>query len=536
MSDLPTEDLLGIELVRVGGPFRGQGSPAAGDFITAEQLGQAVASFNELRDELWPPVKLGHNRAQAALRHDGHVDADAPPNPGLLDTDGAPAAGWLDNLRVDNGRLLADARKVPRVVASLIRAGAYRARSIEFWRGYTDASGKRHPFVITGLALLGAKLPAVRGLKDLVTLYAEDEGRMAGLAQAEGEPLVYLSDSGPRAFAVSDAYLPMADPDRAWDEAAARSRVMAWAGATDGPTDGTDAAPLSEAVLARLRSAYLWWSDGGGRTLDDFGYLVADVVDGSLRAVPAAVYQAAGALGQDGLSGPDLDRVRTRLGAFYAQLGATPPWGGMQGPDKGLDLEGYATGEAPEREREGRMPQTIAPELASALGVQEDAEMSAVVAKVTELAEAAAKAEDLTSKLHDATGRVEALEAAAGDGERKFADELETLRGLAQEGVAAARELADMRRDAAIDKAISERRLTPGERDLWVTKFDAAPDVVSDLLATLPVRSDLASGELGTDGKDADEQARKLAQEDADYVGFYGEEPREKAAPSRQEV
>lgn len=533
MSDLATEDILGVELVRAGGPFRGQGSPAGGDYITTEQLGQAVASFNELRDELWPPVKLGHNNAQAALRHDGHVHEGAPPNPGLFDTDGAPAAGWLDNLRVEGGRLLADMRKVPATVAALVRAGAYRARSIEFWRGYTDASGKRHPFVVTGVALLGAKLPAVRGLKDLVTLYGEAGDRLVGLAQDDGAPVVYLSDAGRRAFAVSDAYLPMADPDRTWDEAAARSRVMAWAGATDGPTDGTDAEPLSEAVLARLRSAYLWWSDGGGQSIADFRYLVADVVDGALRAVPSAVYQAAGALTQEGLSEPDLGRVRNRLGAFYAQLGATPPWGGAQGPDMVPDLEGYADAESDQRETEGTMPQTITPELASALGVPEDADAATVQAKVTELAEKAGQVEDLTTKLGEATQRVTDLEASASEGERKFADELEALRGLAEQGVKANATLFALERDRAIDTAISERRLTPGERDTWVTKFDAAPDVVSDLLAALPVRSDLSAGESGDDSKGDDARKQALS-EDAEYERAYGEKPRFSAAVGQE--
>lgn len=507
--------MLGVEIVRAGGPFFGTGSPAGGDFITTAQLDAAAAAFAALRDELRPPIKLGHNDAQDALKAEG-----------FLASDGAPAAGWLDNLRRDGERMLADFMGMPRVVADLVRAGAYRARSVELWRNYADISGKRHPMVITGVALLGAKLPAVRGLADMVKLYGEAQ---------DGEAQRFYIDAAPTAYAVSDYFLPLADADRAWDEAEARTRVMAWAGATEGPTDGTDADPLSEQVLARLRSAYLWWADGGGRSLADFRYLVADVVDGMLVAVPAAVYIAAGALADDSLTGPDMDRMRNRLGAFYERLGSTPPWGGWQGPECacgvnpcgcGPYMEDFAA-RAAVPTQEGTMPDTIAPELRAALGVSDDAAgIDVVTAAAVKLGEDAAAA---ATKLAETEAERDALKAAAdaasADADTRFAAmqvTLDTLTEAVKLGEAASAKLAHKDRDDLLDAAVADRKLTPAQRPEWESRYDANPALVAELIGTLTARSDLSSDEMGSDAKGV-----AAAEDDATYTAAFGEAPRE---------
>jgi hypothetical protein len=438
VTDLATEDILGVELVRAGGPFFGQGSAAGGDYITRDHLVEAVHSFRELRDELWAPVKLGHNRRQDALREDGQVTEGAPPNPGLLDTDGAPAAGWLDNLRVEGDRLLADLRRVPRVVASLVRAGAYRARSIEFWRGYRDATGKRHPLVITGVALLGAKLPAVRGLRDLVTLYDAETGAAVSFDQATPEDAQVV------------AYEVAAGPTSE-DQGGGQGRPHG---------EGTDAPP-------------------------------------------------------DTAGDPP----------------ATPPDGGDQDPDGSNDERAAGT---PTPDTEGTMPQTIAPELLTALGLGEDADLDAAVAKVKKLAEGAETATSLSEKLETAEGRITALESAADGDVAALAAKIDTLTELAQDGVEARKELARLEREGEVDKAIRERRLAPGQRDEWLSKYEDAPAVVKDLLGTLPVRTDLAEGEAGTDEKGPDAGELSAAEEDAAYTAAFGVEPRDKAARGQE--
>jgi len=86
--------------------------------------------------------------------------------------DGAPALGWLRNFRVVGEKLITDLKSVPRKIAQLIQAGAYRKKSLEIVPNYKDevshTTYKRAP---VGLALLGAEQPAVGSINDLFKLY-----------------------------------------------------------------------------------------------------------------------------------------------------------------------------------------------------------------------------------------------------------------------------------------------------------------------------------------------------------------------------
>lgn len=89
--------------------------------------------------------------------------------------DGAPAFGWVSNPRVsDDGKtLLGDLVDVPRRLGEVVGRG-YRNVSVELRKNVRTPSGKTHPTVLSGLALLGAAAPAVKGLDDLVALYASE--------------------------------------------------------------------------------------------------------------------------------------------------------------------------------------------------------------------------------------------------------------------------------------------------------------------------------------------------------------------------
>jgi len=111
--------------------------------------------------------------------------------------------------------------------------------------------------------------------------------------------------------------LPLADRDREWDGAAAERRVRAWAGAEDEPNQ-------------RYRDAHVWYDADAKQNFTAYKLLVADVVDGSLVAVPRGVFAAAavlqGSRGGIDLPAKDVDRVRSHLAKYYAKLGDTPPW------------------------------------------------------------------------------------------------------------------------------------------------------------------------------------------------------------------
>jgi len=111
--------------------------------------------------------------------------------------------------------------------------------------------------------------------------------------------------------------LPLADRDREWDGAAAEKRVRAWADAQDEPN-------------AKYRDAHVWYDADAKENLTAYKLLIADVVDGRLKAVPRGFFAAAavmqGSRGGVDLPAKDRDRVKSHLAKYYAKLGETPPW------------------------------------------------------------------------------------------------------------------------------------------------------------------------------------------------------------------
>lgn len=141
----------GVELVHAG-EWNGMTGKAE---ISAEDLADAVLAYNDPETDR-PVIKIGH---------DGDLNLAT----------GHPAAGWVENLRLsDNKRtLIGDLTSIPTKLASIIPT-AYRRRSIEMSKGVTTPSGKTYLAALTGLALLGAKAPAVKGLADVLDIYASE--------------------------------------------------------------------------------------------------------------------------------------------------------------------------------------------------------------------------------------------------------------------------------------------------------------------------------------------------------------------------
>lgn len=111
--------------------------------------------------------------------------------------------------------------------------------------------------------------------------------------------------------------LPLADRDRAWDGDAAERRVRAWADAADEPD-------------AKYRDAHVWYDADAKDNFGSYKLLIADVVDGRLRAVPRGVMAAGnvmqGARGGVDIPRKDVDRVRSHLAKYYAKMDETAPW------------------------------------------------------------------------------------------------------------------------------------------------------------------------------------------------------------------
>jgi HK97 family phage major capsid protein/HK97 family phage prohead protease len=112
--------------------------------------------------------------------------------------------------------------------------------------------------------------------------------------------------------------LPLADMEREWDAGEAVKRVKNWATTND------------EVDFAKYRRAFLWYDSENPELLGSYKLPIADVIDGSLKAVPRAIFAAAAAIqgARGGVDIPDADkeRIRNVLSKYYEKMDRTPPW------------------------------------------------------------------------------------------------------------------------------------------------------------------------------------------------------------------
>jgi hypothetical protein len=93
--------------------------------------------------------------------------------------------------------------------------------------------------------------------------------------------------------------------------------VREWAGAEDEPNE-------------KYRDAHVWYDADTKDIFTAYKLLIADVVDGRLRAVPRGVMAAGGIMqgsrGGIDLPDKDVDRVKSHLAKYYAKMDDTAPW------------------------------------------------------------------------------------------------------------------------------------------------------------------------------------------------------------------
>lgn len=155
-----TVDFRGVQICKVGdwNPLFGDGK------VTREELESMVEAYQDKEVDR-ARLKIGHISGMNTALGDG------APSLG----DGAPSLGWVENPRMDPDgvTLVGDLVDVPRKLGEVV-GKAYRNVSVEVRRKVTTPSGKKYPAALHALALLGAKAPAVKGLDDLVSLYASE--------------------------------------------------------------------------------------------------------------------------------------------------------------------------------------------------------------------------------------------------------------------------------------------------------------------------------------------------------------------------
>ena len=147
-----------------------------GDKYTSEDLDEMVSAASSAG--IKAPVKLGHSETQAWFGQE----------------DGAPALGWVTNLRRRGEKLLADLVGVPTALVNLIRNGNYRTKSAEIYWNFknpADPAGKVWPRVLKAVSLLGADLPAVTNLEELQKVLMTDDSYAIAYGENVGETRVY---------------------------------------------------------------------------------------------------------------------------------------------------------------------------------------------------------------------------------------------------------------------------------------------------------------------------------------------------------
>jgi HK97 family phage prohead protease len=128
---------------------------------------------------------------------------------------------------------------------------------------------------------------------------------------------------GITAFAIKAATafedLPLAERDRPWDADGARRRLAEWAKRGD------------EIDFTRYRKGFFWYDSEKPELLGSYKLPFADVISGTLKAVPRGIMAAAAAI-QGARGGVDIPRqdvpaVKRHIERYYRKMDLTPPWG-----------------------------------------------------------------------------------------------------------------------------------------------------------------------------------------------------------------
>lgn len=117
-------------------------------------LNLMAASFNALKEVHKVPLKFGHNTEQPF-------------------TDGQPALGWVAEVWVDGEKLMAKFVDIPEVVFTAMQNKLYKHVSVELDMG-VEHKGNYYVWVLSGVALLGADIPAVNTLADLTSYMGKE--------------------------------------------------------------------------------------------------------------------------------------------------------------------------------------------------------------------------------------------------------------------------------------------------------------------------------------------------------------------------
>lgn len=122
--------------------------------FNADDLEAIKAAYVSLQGNHDVPLKFGHNDEQPL-------------------TDGQPALGWVSDVWVEGKKLLAKFSDIPEIVKTAVEKKLYRKVSVELDYD-VEHKGEHYPWVLSGVALLGADIPAVNTIADLQAYMSRD--------------------------------------------------------------------------------------------------------------------------------------------------------------------------------------------------------------------------------------------------------------------------------------------------------------------------------------------------------------------------
>ncbi|WP_280410697.1 phage protease [Nocardia asiatica] len=413
--------------------------------------------------------------------------------------DGEPAVGWVDHLTVVDGRaLIGDLVGMPGWLATpdesghTVIASAYPQRSIEGEFDYRCALGHTHPFVLTGLALLGVTEPAIGTLTSL-----QDVGALYGVAAS-------TPHTGGTRITVHMKGQLMPNPKAL--------KVAAGVTTEDVRRKFYDSAPWSQWIeefhLEPLQLIVLD-DDTGTRqrvpvTVDPAGDGTDGVTFGT--AVPVVVrYDDAAPAADPAAPDPTAEEAAVAASKVlrYASRAESRPGRPVAAAAPADPAQGDTT------TTEGSSGVEISNEqlaaLRTALGLADDADLDAIIAAIQELATKAAEdaAQDAAAQADAAAqvaaGRALPAGAVAIDSGRLAALEADSARFAAY--------LAKQRRDdieVTLSSAIRDGRITPANRETWRETLDADLERGKTLLASMAANSAIPVSELGHATESAD--------------------------------
>jgi hypothetical protein len=169
MPSKELKSLNGVEIFSIG--------KWNGDEYTHEDLNEMVIAFEENKQGARPYLKLGHDSKQK-----------------LLQSDGMPAAGWVNKIYVHGNKLLADFVDIPGKIYALIESRAYRKVSSEiFWN--ITVGNKKYKRMLAAVALIGADTPGVMNLNDILAMYKSLENNYEKLGTGDVFDLKFYKET-----------------------------------------------------------------------------------------------------------------------------------------------------------------------------------------------------------------------------------------------------------------------------------------------------------------------------------------------------